>query len=114
MSATAKFYTYDQNNTGGSFDHQPEAGIGYRVCIEAFTENQAESRAGEIGLYFDGCETGKDCPCCGDRWSRWAEKAESPSYDRKPLAGGWGLPSYIHYLDGRIEERLPEAGKSFQ
>lgn len=73
------FFTYYQNNSGGSFDHEPGK-YGFAVVIEAETAAQANSKAEDLGLYFDG---ENDCPCCGRRW--------------------WGLPIYVHYLDGRSE-----------
>jgi len=103
-----KFFTFDQNNSGGSFDHEPNNGIGYCVCVEAIDYVHANARAEQIGVYFDGCDSGRDCDCCGNRWSRAYEydngDSEPTLYD-KPLKGGWGIPSYVHYLDGRIEVR---------
>lgn len=62
-----KFYTFNQNNSGGHFDYDPETGVGYRVAIEATNAKDALRRAEDIGIYFNGCETGMDCPCCGDQ-----------------------------------------------
>lgn len=90
MSTQTKFFTFIQNNSGGSFDHDAKAGIGYRVAIEAVDATHAKARASQIGLYFNGCDSGRDCSCCGE-----------------PLKGGWGIPSYVHYLDGRILARNP-------
>lgn len=98
----AKFYTYSQNNSGGGFDHDPGAGIGYEVIVEAESSEDANDRAEMIGLYFNGCAYERDCPCCGDRWyeaSDWDVSDTVPE-----TRGGWGLPSYIHYLDGTVEE----------
>jgi hypothetical protein len=56
------FYTYSQNNSGGSF-------IGpYFVIVEADSARQANSIAQDHGVYYDGVEFGDDCECCGDRW----------------------------------------------
>jgi len=102
-----KFFTFGLNNSGGSFDHDAAAGIGCDVCIEAVDAEDALARAEQIGLYFNGCDDGRDCPCCGDRWSYWMENSdgtEAPEKYGKPLKGGWGLPSYVHYIDGRIVE----------
>jgi len=58
------YFTFNQNNSGGEF-------IGPRsVIIEADSADEANARAHEYDVYFDGCSTGHDCPCCGDRWSR--------------------------------------------
>ena len=100
-----KFFTQHQNNSGGIFDHDPKVGIGYAVCVEAIDTDHADSRLGKIvGSYY----ASGDCPCCGERWSIsfWDEDgADEPSNYSRPLRGGWGIPSYIHYLNGRIEER---------
>lgn len=69
------------------------------MVIEAHDTIHANARAEEIGLYFDGIEKGWDCECCGDRCYR--------AYDTcnpEEVKGGWGIPSYIHYLDGRVVE----------
>ena len=65
VTVNTKFYTYRQNNSGGSF-------IGpYAVIIEAKNTDEAYSLAeSNAGVYFDGCSDGRDCSCCGDRWSR--------------------------------------------
>ena len=100
-----KFFTFDQNNSGGSFDEDKDAGIGYRVCIEAVDADHARVRAENIGLYFNGCETGQDCDCCGDRWSDYLDDGEEgPTNYGGPIKGGWGISSFIHYLDGTIQE----------
>ena len=60
------FYTYRQNNSGGSFDINDEVSL--YVIIEADSATEANDIAEIKGLYFDGCEEGFDCECCGDRW----------------------------------------------
>lgn len=98
---STKFYTVTQNNSGGFFDHEPAHGIGYALCVEATNPAHAEQRLQEI---VDNYPASRSCSCCGDRWSWWLEEgSEAPSLYGEPLTGGWGIPSYIHYLDGRIE-----------
>ena len=29
---------------------------------------EANTKACDIGIYFDGVANGADCECCGDRW----------------------------------------------
>lgn len=100
-----KFYTFHQNNSGGVFDHDAISGIGYNVCIEAESVADANDRAENIGLYFNGCDDERDCPCCGDRWYSASEydAAETPQQYGEPLRAGWGIPSYIHYANGEVE-----------
>ena len=70
VPANLRFYEFVQNNSGGSFDTNHAKGIGQRVWIQATSADHANDVAEKIGLYFDGCTDGKDCNCCGDRWSR--------------------------------------------
>lgn len=62
------WYLYHQNNSGGSHEYDADRGISVNVYIEADSADEANERASEIGLYFDGVESGWDCSCCGDRW----------------------------------------------
>lgn len=103
-----RFWEFPQNNSGGCFDGDPERGIGCVVIVEAHDAAEANARAEMIGLYFNGCNEGMDCPCCGDRWSEaWGDGDEVPSHYRSPVTPengpGWELPAFIHYLDGRVE-----------
>lgn len=59
------FFTYSQNNSGGVFCEPAKY-----VIIEADSADEANRIAEDNGLYFDGCMTGSDCSCCGDRWYR--------------------------------------------
>lgn len=116
MSAPLKFFTFRQNNSGGSFDHDAALGIGITVFVQAVDASHAEARAELIGLYFNGCADGTDCSCCGDRWSApWEDGAVEPStYGDSwvPVSEGheptldWGIPSYIHYLDGSFKAAM--------
>lgn len=111
------FYHYNQNNSGGHFILNEETGITNHVIVEADTPAKADERAEEIGVYFDGCEDGQDCPCCGDRWctaSDW-NSDETPKVYNTPVEEFnvtkqemmWiktpGREIAVHYLDGRIE-----------
>jgi hypothetical protein len=69
------FFHYSQNNSGGGWK-----GPAQHVIIEAEDCDEADSIAEQHGLYFNGCESGEDCGCCGDRWSRaWSGDPE-PTY----------------------------------
>lgn len=75
------FYTFVQNNTGGSFK-------GFRnLIIQAFSADEANMIATEYGVYFNGCATGEDCLCCGDRWYPVTEldRDDVPSYCGEPI-----------------------------
>jgi hypothetical protein len=115
MNTPTKFFVFNQNNSGGSFDHDADAGIGTYVWVEAVDRTHANARAEEIGLYFDGCSDGRDCNCCGDRWSALSRFDEGDAVPRvygdewREIAEGeaptldWGNPSYIHRLDGSFK-----------
>jgi hypothetical protein len=116
----SRFYEFSQNNSGGSFD------IDDKLCgcilIEAKDAEDANIIAESIGIYFDGCDSGIDCSCCGDRWQPVDEsddinlKKVSKSYneelaDMKYYAQfiadkyGWTTPSTrIFYLSGKVDE----------
>lgn len=61
----SKIWFFPQNNSGGRWQGPAEA-----VFIEADTCEQANDRAEETGIYFDGCAREIDCGCCRDRWTR--------------------------------------------
>lgn len=74
-----RFYRFDQNNVGGGY-------IGHQqVFIQAESAEQANAIAVQNGIYFDGCQSGIDCRCCGDRWSR-AWDWEDDIYDARDIA----------------------------
>ena len=81
-----KKFIYTQNNSGGAYDY-PEwtgpADLGgvFAACdwqekqVDVWVMAESASEANELaqkyaGVYFDGCERGMDCDCCGDRWWR--------------------------------------------
>lgn len=121
------FFTYDQNNSGGSFSYV-EGKISHHVIIEADDASDADERAEGLGLYFGG---ESDCACCGDRWYpkadwSWTDEdgEEFPSVYGRPVSAGEVLPAantpegelyytwmgegkaegFIHYKDGRVED----------
>lgn len=62
------FYHFAQNNSGGSFCGP------HHIVIEAQSTSEANIIAQENDIYFDGCRSGIDCRCCGDRWSeKWGD-----------------------------------------
>jgi hypothetical protein len=98
-----KFFEFYQNNSGGSFDIDDERGIGARVWIEAVDADHANSRAEDIGIYFDGVMSGYDCECCGDRWhSAWKDDGED-EVKIDEYSFNWNDVIYVHRIDGTIE-----------
>lgn len=72
-----EYWGFDQNNSGGSFVNDDK--LCHRVFIEAYSEEEACDKGENLGMYFNGCEDGSDCPCCGDRWYR-PDFIEIPKY----------------------------------
>ena len=114
----AKFYTFRQNNSGGSFEVDEERGIAETVIVEAYSFEEANRIAERIGIYFNGVDSGWDCECCGDRWYELysdSDAADVPSYYGTPieqLEPSWYRNRFfIHMLDGKvIKAELDEKG----
>lgn len=110
------FYEFNQNNTGGSFITDEK--LCHRVVIEANDAKEAIDLAEDMGVYFNGCDDGIDCPCCGDRWyepynedtypKKYGENiVNTPEDYYQVLADqyGWTTPdARIFYLDGKVNE----------
>lgn len=110
-----KFFHYSQNNSGGGFDTDAKTGLGVHMVIEARNADDANTRAEGLGMYFNGCDDGRDCECCGDRWY----PKGSGDGDDKPMIYGddvsdgtrrmqslgmsWG-DSFIHFADGTFKK----------
>jgi hypothetical protein len=77
-----KFYLFSQSNPGGYFIQNDQ--IDEYVIIHAENAKDANAKAQEIGIYFDGIEKSIDCKCCNDRWYRVSEYDSSES----PLING--------------------------
>lgn len=103
-----KYYTFRQNNSGGRFTVDDT--LGHYVIIEAEDADHANLLAGRKGIYFDGCDTGYDCPCCGDRWYPVGEsdandtpKVYNSSLDEwmkdKEMLW-WDQTCYVYHADG--------------
>lgn len=96
------FYTFDQNNSGGSF--QKDEDVTLHVIIEAENADEANDKAEMVGLYFDGLG---DCSCCGDRWYETYESEhtshETPQlYGEDPIEHGNG-PLFIDWIDDKSQ-----------
>lgn len=114
------FYTFGQNNSGGSFITDAVCGVGVYVIVEAVSSDDACDRFLAISddTYFDGVSKGLDCECCGSRWCSVPDYFEEfPSVCHKDVGGGvyyqdpmfyWYSDeeedcfAFIHYLDGRV------------
>jgi hypothetical protein len=106
------FFHYSQNNNNSSFDYDETRGITHHVVIEAASPDEADSRAEQIGLYWNGCDDGRDCDCCGDRWYQTHGDGDVvPAIYDEPITATtdvsrWmdeGREIAVHHADGRIE-----------
>jgi hypothetical protein len=109
------FYTFRQNNSGGSFVIDDAVTI--NVIIEAANETQANAIAERVGIYFNGVDNGDDCDCCGDRWypvSDYDGKESPTVYGVSPEVyvserQDWmrwadkGEEVVLYYLDGTVD-----------
>lgn len=88
----SKFFEFHQNNSGGFFSGPA------LVIVEADSAEEANQIAEDSGeVYFDGCaqddegnDIGRDCSCCGPRWSRcWADEGtDTPMSYGSPVEEG--------------------------
>lgn len=111
------WYLFSQNNSGGSFIVDDD--VSEYVFIQANTGKEAEIKALEIGIYFNGVEDGSDCECCGDRWyggsecnfpmSWGTEKLRTINDYIKTLSSSRYNSSSksfrVYYADGKIERK---------
>lgn len=103
-----KFFTYSQNNSGGRF-----SGPAQYVIVQADDADDANAIAQDNDVYFDGCSTGSDCPCCGDRWYMCddSDGTDTPLiYDtpvadyKRPYPIGDDQPlAIVYYKDGDVQ-----------
>jgi hypothetical protein len=100
-----KFFNFTQNNSFGVDD--PPAKV---VVVEAENAEDANKRVLEVdGVYFDGCDSGVDCPCCGDRWSsKWSDDLgdDVPSLWGDPLEFAEDGDVLIVYANGEKKRGL--------
>lgn len=104
-----KFYNFRQNNSGGHFNS--DENVCENVFIEAHNAEEANLLADSFGIYFDGCEQGLDCSCCGDRWypvseGEGEEKPMIYSQSKKlpveeAFEDSFKKECIIHYLNGK-------------
>lgn len=107
-----KFYTFQQNNSGGS--HHIDSDVDSTVIIEAINATEANRKAQDIGIYFDGCYNGRDCSCCGDRWYEVddCDGTDEPLWYSTPIREA-KVPCILYKYDGtRIYIGRTESGRN--
>lgn len=115
------WFEFHQNNSGGY-----HTGPAISVIVEAPNADTANAIVQLHDVYFDGCADGRDCDCCGDRWSTlWREDGDAvPSHhgnaigsdaDKSGIAWGRreGFADFlIVHADGKTE-LLDDSGAPF-
>lgn len=99
-----KFYTVNQNNSGGFYIKNEN--VAEYVIIEAIDVCHAQSRAEKILENYRSY-----CPCCGPRWNdSWLSEEdgkETPMIYSEPIKDylSWvkNAVAIIHYIDGTKE-----------
>ena len=99
-----KFYTFNQNNSGGYFVKSDEFGVCEYVIIEAINAESAFNRLKEIGENVSGFMD--YCGCCGERWSDWIDDDEGTKepmiYDepvKTTKKGDYRESCFVHYFN---------------
>lgn len=102
-----KFYTFNQNNSGGYFVTSDEHGVSEYMIIEATSPRAAWERLEEIGEDVDSFWN--SCSCCGDRWSNWLDEKDgkevpsiygTPVEEYKNEKNSWfNISASVHYFD---------------
>ena len=101
---TKNYFEFRQNNSGGGWQTDHEAGVSEVVFVQASNAEEANRRAEGVGLYFNGVSKGYDCSCCGDRWTECWES--DTGKEEAPVASkvGLGKVAFVHHADGRVEK----------
>lgn len=108
------WYEFPQNNSGGRFITDDK--VCHLIYIQAESEEEAIEKAEELGCYWDGVNKGIDCPCCGDRWSKFTPLAPERIYgiyksfeeyaqEMCNIFGDGGVPeARLFYSNGEVRE----------
>lgn len=104
-----RFYTYDQNNSGGYYVEDNKYGICEIVIIEANSVGEANDKLSEIGDNVSGFNN--FCSCCGQRWyyldedDLGTENPEIFGVSVEDYEGSFfNKRAFVHYLDGSFKE----------
>jgi hypothetical protein len=104
------YYEFNQNNSGGDFEIDGDVSL--YVWIEADTAREANDKAEQVGIYFDGVNNNKDCGCCGDRWLP-AVESEAEEFPRisnhgSRWVGDGESHTIIYHADGTVDRLTKE------
>jgi hypothetical protein len=101
-----KFYTFNQNNSGGYFIENDV--VAHYLIVEASNAKEAVEKMQDITTNYS-----EYCSCCGERWSSWLDDedgTEEPMVfdtkikEQEPENKWFGNSTIIYYYDGTIEK----------
>lgn len=97
VQVKVRYFCYDQNNSGGDFRFDDQKGISAMVIVAARDAREADNRAEQIGLYFDGAG---DCGCCGDRWyQQYGDGYDTPMiYESMDIEQWTTIPFFVKWM----------------
>jgi hypothetical protein len=98
------YFEFSQNNSGGGWDIDHEAGISEVVFVQASSPAEANAKAETIGIYFNGVSSGRDCECCGSRWSECWESEMGKEEAPKASKVSKDKVAFVHHADGTVEK----------
>ena len=97
-----------QNDSGGYWVDDEQAGVGAHIIIEAVDWEEADRKLEKIGSNVSRFNS--PCPCCGERWG----SARYSAATAKPKIHGTTVEqyqsysddetAYVHYYDGTIKK----------
>ena len=95
------YYKFRQNNSGGYFIIDDD--VSQTVILEADSAYEANKKAEDIGIYFDGVHCKIDCKCCGDRWHEvgFSDGKQNLSEFDTDYMFGWSDYCFLYLKDGR-------------
>lgn len=105
-----KFYTFNQNNSGGYFIDDDIAGLSEYVIIEALNAKEAWDKLCSV-IDSSMEDAWSYCGCCGERWSNFIDDEDGnkePCIYGEPLSevkkGLFRKDATVHYSDGTFKK----------
>ena len=94
-----KFYTFQQNNSGGDFHINED--IAEIVIIEALNNSDANFKAKKLGM-----NNSDSCPCCGDRWTWQGDWTDEDEGCEEPMSYDEPIEDYIRNQNSSFDETV--------
>jgi len=111
ITINTKFFTFNQNNSGGHFVIDEEHGVCECVIIEALNAEDAIHRLNKIGDKVDGFHS--YCSCCGERWPDWIDDddgTDTPMIYSEPIddvkEDTFRKMAFVHYFNANFKKYI--------